>query len=242
MSQLGALAIALLSAAVFIAAGLMAVAGTRPATTLRPYAAPIAAGVLLALAFGDVFPEAIELATNPAIIAFAAAFTLIYLLETRVHAAEHDDPDTSVHTDLGALIVGLAAHNAADGFALGATEHLSGASTGLIGLGILIHQLPIGLSFAGILLAHGSDRREIVRWALSVALVIPMTTAITVVLPVATDQALGAMMGASAGLLVYIGAAHLLPEVRAQRHSGRLGIVFAVTLAIMTIASLAIGG
>jgi zinc transporter ZupT len=242
MGQLGVVAIALLSAAGFLGASLLAVVGSTVAAAFRPYAAPVAGGVLLAIAFSDVAPEALDLAGDRATLALVGAFTFFYLLETLTHAAEHDRPTGVDHGGLGALVVGLCVHNAADGFALGATDHLAGGATGLVGLGVLIHQMPVGLSFAGILLAQEAPRREVVRWSLAVALVIPAATALTVLLPVHSDDAVGAMMDASAGLLIYVGAAHLLPEVRAQRHNRAAALVFAATLLLVTIMSMTLTG
>ena len=56
MGQLGVIAIAFLSAAGFLGASLLAVGGNTIAAMLRPYAAPVAGGVLLAIAFSDVAP------------------------------------------------------------------------------------------------------------------------------------------------------------------------------------------
>ena len=238
MGDFGAIAVALVSAAGFLGAGLLLFSGIEAASGLRPYAAPVAAGILIALAFGDVFPEALEASAPRAILGFAIAFSLLYLVETLTHSAGHD----AVHAparmhELVAMVSGLAVHNIADGVALGAGGELSGATASLLGLGVLIHQVPVGLSFAALLISIGIPRSQATPALAGMALLIPLATALTRLLPVGSPAALGTLLGASAGLLVYIGAAHLLPEVEANRHNRNAALAFVATLLAMTIVS-----
>ena len=243
MEDWGVVAIALMSAAGFLGASLVTAAGSEVALGLRHYAAPLAAGVLLALAFGDVFPEAIEASPTPAIISVAVAFTLLYLLETFASAPEHTEAHVpAAGQELSAMLVGLAVHNAADGFAIGVTSALTGSAASLLGFGVLIHQIPVGLSFAAMLIALGRPRRRVALASLSMATIIPLATAVTVLLPTGSARSMAILLGASAGLLIYIGAAHLLPEVHANRHNRGTAIVFAATLMLMSLLAVTVIG
>ena len=131
----------------------------------RSYFVAIAAGILLALAFADLFPESLELAREPAITGFVGGFTLMFLTEAFSSAHTHHSPEESVHKHaLGSFILGLTIHNLADGFVLGTGAKTSAVASGLVGLGILVHQMPVGISLAAVLMAARATRTQVV-WA-----------------------------------------------------------------------------
>lgn len=220
----------------FSAASLMALFGKGSGDTSRSYSAAIAAGILLAIAFADLFPEGLEMAGTGAIAGFVAGFVLLFLAEAlgRVHV-DHLYGDGPVKGALWPLVLGLAVHNLADGFVLGAVAGASAAVSGLLGLGILIHQVPIGLSLAAILVAARATRARMVQVSLLLGLAIPFAAVSTMALPVPGEGALGLLTGAAGGVLAYMGASHLLPETQAG-NAGRLsGVLFAATLVATTV-------
>jgi len=243
MEDWGVVSVALMSAAGFLGASLITIAGSEIVAGLRHYAAPVAAGVLLALAFGDVFPEAIAMAQTSAVLGAAGAFTLLYLIETFASAPEHAEAHAPADGgELATMLVGLAVHNAADGFAIGITSVLTGSAASLLGIGVLIHQFPVGLSFAAMLTALGMPRRRVALASLLMATLIPLATAVTLLVPVGGTRSTATLLGASAGLLLYIGAAHLLPEVHANRHNRGAALAFAATLLLMSVIAVTVIG
>src|SRR5215210_3392949 len=182
---------ALLAAVGFSAASLLALLGGELGTRGRSYAAAFAAGILLALAFVDLFPEGLELGGETAVAGF---------------------------------VVGVAAKAAA-------------VTSWLVGLGVLVHQVPVGISLAAVLLAARVGRAGIMRTAVSLGLAIPAAAALTVAFPSPGEGTLGLLTGVAGGVLAYIGAAHLLPEAQAE-HTDRLaGILFVATF-VLTAAGL----
>ena len=230
------LLLALVATAGFSGASLMAVFGKGANDSRRSLFAAVAAGILLALAFADLFPEALEMAGTGAIAGFVAGFVLLFLAESlgRVHP-DHLSGDDVAGGALWPLLLGLAVHNLADGFVLGAAAGSSTAAFGLLGLGILVHQVPVGLSLAAILVAVRATRATTVRTALILGLAIPFAAVSTVALPVPNEGTLGLLTGAAGGVLAYMGATHLLPEAQTEG-AGRLsGVLFAATLAVTTL-------
>ena len=65
-----------------------------------------------------------------------------------VHRAHtHHLPDEHVHKHaLGPFVLGLAVHNLADGFVLGVGAKAGAVTSWLVGLGVLVHQIPVGIS------------------------------------------------------------------------------------------------
>ena len=71
--------LATLAAIGFSGASLLALLGGEVGVKGRSYAAAFAAGILLALAFVDLFPEGLKLAGEPAIAGFVGGFVLLLL-------------------------------------------------------------------------------------------------------------------------------------------------------------------
>jgi zinc transporter ZupT len=232
-----------LAAAGFGGASLLALFGGELGARGRAYSAAFASGILLALAFADLFPEGLELAGGAAILGFVGGFAVMFLTEAFTLAHTHHSPDEHVGKHpLGPFVLGLAIHNLADGFVLGVGAKAAAVTSWLLGLGVLVHQVPVGISLAAILLAARADRGEVIRTTLLLALAIPLAAAVTVVLPAPTEAVLGLLTGVAGGVLAYVGAAHLLPEVQAERPSRATGVLFAVTLVVTAIALITILG
>ena len=236
VTLMSAILLAALAAIGFTGASLLALFGRGLSAKGRSYTAAIAAGILLALAFVDLFPEGLELAVEPAITGFIGGFTLLFLTEVFTHAHTHPSPGERVHKHaLGPFILGLAVHNFADGFVLGVGEEVSAITSGLLGLGILVHQVPVGLSLAAVLTAAHATRAQVLLTAVLLGLVIPLASALTVILPVSGEGPLGFLNGIAGGVLAYIGAAHLLPEAQTEYSSRVTGVLFAAALVVATI-------
>jgi zinc transporter ZupT len=231
-----------LAAVGFTAASLLALLGGELGARGRALSAAFAAGILLALAFVDLFPEALELAQNSAVAGFIGGFALLYLTESFTRAHTHHLPEEHIHKHaLGPFVFGLAIHNLADGFVLGVGAKAGAVASWLIGLGVLVHQVPVGISLAAVLLAARVGRAGILWTAASLGLAIPAAATLTVVLPVPGDGALGLLTGVAGGVLAYIGAAHLLPEAQSEHTDRSASLLFVATLIITAAGLLAFG-
>jgi ZIP family zinc transporter len=235
--------LAALAAVGFSGASLLALLGGELRAKGRSYSAAVAAGILLALAFVDLFPEGLELAGEPAIMGFVGGFTLLFLTEAFTRAHTHHSPEESVHKHaLEPFVLGLAVHNLADGFVLGVSAETFEITSGLVGLGVLVHQVPVGISLAAVLLAARASRAQVLRTAVLLGLAIPLAAGLTVALPVPGEGALGLVIGIAGGVLAYAGAAHLLPEAQAEHPSRVTAGLFAATLVTITVCLMTVLG
>lgn len=240
---MSAILLALLAAVGFSGASLLALLGGELRAKGRSYSAAVAAGILLALAFVDLFPEGLEVAGEAAIVGFVGGFTLLFLTEAFTRAHTHHGPEESVHKHtLGPFVLGLAIHNLADGFVLGVGAQTSAITAGLVGLGVLVHQVPVGISLAAVLLAARATRTRVVRTAALLGLAIPLAATLTMALPAPGEGALGLLTGVAGGVLAYAGAAHLLPEAQAEQPSRVTASLFAATLIITTVCLMTVLG
>ena len=221
----------------------MALLGGEVGARGRSYSAAFAAGILLALAFVDLFPEGLELAGEWAMAGFIGGFAFLFLTEVLTRAHTHHSAEERVRKHaLGPFVLGLAIHNFADGFVLGVGAKASVITSWLLGLGVLVHQMPVGISLAAVFVAARATGARILRTAVLLGLAIPLAASLTAALPVPGDGALGFLAAVAGGVLAYVGAAHLLPEAQAEHPSKGIGILFAVTLVVTAAGLLAVPG
>lgn len=227
---------AVLAAAGFMAASFIGLLGGKPGFLGRSYLAAVAAGILIALAFANLFPEGLELAENAAILGFVGGFALLFVIESFTRAHTHHVPEEGVpkHT-LGPFVLGLAIHNLADGFVLGVGARAVEVTSGLIGLGVVVHQIPVGISLAAVFAAAGAGRARVLRTTVLLALAIPLAATLTVFLPVPGSGTLGFLTGTAGGVLAYVGAAHLLPEAQSEHPDKISGIALVSALLVTTV-------
>ena len=239
---MSAILLALLAAAGFSAASLLALLGKGMGTRGRSLAAAFAAGILLALTFVELFPEALELSGDVAALGFVAGFAVLFLIEAVFRAHTDDAPgEGHVHEHTVApFVAGLAVHNLADGFAVGVGAETPEVTSWLVGVGVLVHQVPVGVSLAAVLVAAGATGRQVVQTAVALGLAIPASALLVLALPTPGEGTLGLLTGAAGGILAYVGAAHLLPEARAE-HRGRAGgLMFLATFLLTAVALLTV--
>ncbi len=98
------------------------------------------------------------------------------------------------------------------------------------------------MSLAAVLIATHASRGEIIRIAVFLGLVIPLASGLTLAFPVPGDGALSVLLGVAGGVLAYVSAAHLLPEVQTERPSRVTGTIFAAALVITTVGLLTVLG
>src|ERR687890_300117 len=207
-----------LAAGGFAAASLLALLGGELGARGRSYAAAFAAGILLALAFVDLFPEGLELGGEAAVAGFVGGFALLFMTEAFTRSHTHHLPEEHVHKHaLGPFVLGLAVHNLADGFVLGVGAKAGAVTSWLVGLGVLVHQVPVGISLAAVLIAARVGRTGILRTAILLGLAIPAAAALTVAFPAPGEVALGLLTGVAGGGLAYKSAAHPLPQAPTEK-------------------------
>ena len=241
MAGVSAILMASLAAVGFSAASLLALLGGDLGSRGRSLSAAFAAGILLALAFVDLFPEGLELGGETAVAGFVGGFALLFLTEALTRAHTHHLPEEHVHKHaLGPFVLGLAIHNLADGFVLGVGAKAAAVTSWLVGLGVLVHQIPVGISLAAVLMAARLGRAGVMRTAVSLGLAIPAAAALIVAFPAAGGGTLGLLTGVAGGVLAYIGAAHLLPEAQAEHTDRFAGILFVATLVIASAGLIAL--
>jgi zinc and cadmium transporter len=199
-----------------MAGGILLLSKKSSAKKLAHWATPFAAGALLAAVFFDLLPEALNhssvftvmLATLSGLVMF---FYLERFLRWFHHHHEHNDDKRQASKSL--VIVGDTVHNALDGIVM-ASAFLVGAPTGIIAtIAIAAHEIPQEIGDFGLLLALNMSRKKVLIVNFVSALATVVAALITFRLGNVYNLPIGAMLGVSAGFLLYIAASDIIPTI-----------------------------
>lgn len=184
-----------------------------------PYAMAFAAGLMLFVAIGEFFPEALEAVGFPLTLGCVAAGIAVSLILDKVAPHDHHDHDEhpghtvcpdADHVSPG-MIAALMLHNIVEGFATGITAQQS-LSLGIsIALSIALHNIPIGVSVAA---AYHDDKKRAVLISLLIALVQPLGAALGLIYISLGGQgtALAYADAFIAGVLLFITFDEIIPS------------------------------
>jgi len=187
----------------------------RVARVLQKVAVPFAAGALLAAAFFDLLPEALEQAESHAVLTWTlVGFLGFFVAERGLHWFHHHHEEDAPRTSNRALIViGDTLHNFMDGLAIGATFLVSPASGIITTLAVSAHEVPREIGDFGLLLSKGMTRKRVFMVSFFAALagvagaVLMFGFGEVVHLPTAI------LLSLTAGFFIYIAASDIIPSI-----------------------------
>lgn len=188
-------------------------------------AVPFAAGALLAAAFFDLLPEAVENGKSlSGIMALVlAGFVMFFVLERFLgwFHHHHDHGSSSVQTKRqrsarSLIVIGDTLHNAIDGMVIGAA-FLADPTIGIMTtVAIAAHEIPQEVGDFGVLLALGMRRRNV----LIVNVVSALATVVGAVLVYGLGSTLGTLepvlLAVASGMFLYIAASDLVPTIHEE--------------------------
>ncbi len=175
------------------------------------------AGALLGVAFFDLLPEALNLASKDYDIStvtscVALGFVLFMIIDRFIAPHHSDGEDCENENHRGILGAGsLSFHSLLDGVAIGLAFQVSVAVGFVVTIAVLVHDFSDGINTVSIVLRNGGGKSEAWKWlfvdALAPVLGIFISTFIS--LP---ESILGIVLALFCGFFLYIGASDLLPE------------------------------
>jgi ZIP family zinc transporter len=201
-------------------------------------------GILVAVAVGDVLPEAWSAAPPAAAAAALGALGLGWFLHRGHGHAGHELTHPHVHGDarahLPATVAALFAHSLVDGLNLGAVAVVGGPALLVVGAATGLHKLADGFTLTS--LFHGTrlPRGRV----LALLALVSLTTPLGALLGRAGVLKVGPLMAAlllgfAGGSFLYVGAAQMLPRLRARGLGPAL--IFAAGFAAMMLLRAASG-
>ena len=179
------------------------------------------AGAVIGVAFFDLLPEAIDLASASygvsTITSVVALGFIIYLFLDRVvilHAHAEEDG----HGERGVLGAGsLSFHSFLDGVAIGLAFQVSVAVGAIVAAAVLVHDFSDGINTVNLVLKNAGTRERAFRWLLIDAAA-PAVGIVSTAFFRLPEQILGLLLATFCGFFLYIGASDLLPESH-HRHA-----------------------
>lgn len=220
-----------------------------------------AAGVMIAAAFFSlIIPAIIEahrvgeawpIAT--ASVAVAVWFGIVAmgcisrsigsLSQRRVNGSSLvDGSERSPQQRAALAIIAITLHNVPEGMAVGLSFMSGDAHLGwATALGIALQNIPEGLAVAAVLASLGWDRWTCAFLALCSGLVEPIGGALGVGLAQMSQAVLPWALGFSAGAMLFVVAAEILPHVRRRIKHGSATSALMVGLAVMMFLDLSLG-
>ncbi len=175
------------------------------------------AGAVIAVAFFDLLPEAIELGKSfgvTTITTIAAAGFIFYMILDRfavMHTHAHEEGGEH-HNHRGKIGAGsLALHSFLDGLAIGLAFQVSSVVGMVVTIAVLVHDFSDGINTVNLILKNHGDKVDAFRWLLIDA-VAPIVGVIFTLFFKLPESYLGVVLAVFSGFFLYIGASDLLPE------------------------------
>lgn len=183
------------------------------------------AGAVIAVAFFDLIPEAIELGNATysisTMISFIAVGFFVFMILDRfviLHSHNSDDHDHDHdhghehQNKRGPLGAGsLAVHSFLDGLAIGLAFQVSTSVGVIVTTAVLVHDFSDGINTVSLILKNGGTMKNARKWLFIDALAPVLGVVVTMFLSV-PEAALGIILAIFSGFFLYIGASDLLPE------------------------------
>lgn len=199
-----------------------------------------AAGVLLATAFLEILPSALERHVGHAnlLAATLAAIGAFFVLERVLHGLHDHDLHESHAVPSGYLIlVGDSLHNFVDGVVIAATFLADPALGVATTIAVAAHELPQEIADYGILLSSNFSRRS----ALLLNFVSGLASVFGALLcwgfQAWIEPHLAWVMASTAGMFIYVAAADLMPELHhtGTREAWRYTVPFFVGVLLIAL-------
>lgn len=204
-------------------------------------AMPFGAGALLAAAFLDLLPEALELSDTFGVMYWAlVGFLFFFVLERTAgwfHSHHEHDQLRANASQRWLIVIGDLMHNAIDGIAIGAA-FLANPALGIITtIAVSAHEIPKELGTFALLLSRGWKDRTVLLANIATALA-TITTATTVYLIGShDDKILGVLLAATAGFFLYIAASDIIPDIHEQPRKTGMIQAAALIVGIMVVGT-----
>lgn len=209
-------------------------------------ALPFGAGALIAVAFTDLLPEALEGVEAHGILPWTlAGFLLFFILERTVHWFHHhhghgEGLEGRHNAQKSLIIFGDTLHNLIDGLAIGAA-FLIDTPTGIVtSLAVAAHEIPQEIGDFGFLLSRGMT----IKGAIVANLISSLATvvgAVTIYLIGSVQEiSLAPLLAITAGFFIYIAASDIIPDIHERPHREaniQAGILLLGVLLMVVLAS-----
>ena len=184
---------------------------------LLKYFIALGAGFMLGAAFLGMMPESVRL-TDIAPILILVGYLMIHFFEHTLARHFHFGEETHVEMVLAPsasifALTGLLIHTFFDGVSIASGFHVGTGLGVLIFVAVALHKIPEGFTVGSIMLAAGRSRRT----AIASSTALGLSTIFGVLCASYLKGLLVYRLALSAGVMIYVAASDLIPEVNRER-------------------------
>lgn len=195
----------------------------------------LAAGVLIAVAFLDLLPEAAEL-TEPALIFLPAlAGFIIFFVSERFIRVFHHHHGHGEHPSTYLVLIGDGLHNFVDGIAITVgflTNHSLGITTAFA---VAAHEIPQEIADMSVLLTNGMEKKKALFLNFLSALTAIFGALLAFFFASFIQENLYIFLSITAGFFIYISASDLIPSLHEKLTENRISNTLIFLAGIMAV-------
>ena len=226
-----------------LAGGIYLLYGKTGVGTLQRVAVPFAAGALLAAAFLDLLPEALEMESADLVLGLALLGLVVFFVLERSLGWFHHHHDDESHGEKrqtsSLIIIGDTLHNFIDGLAIGAAFLVDPAVGIVTTAAIAAHEIPQEIGDFGLLLSKGMSKRKVLLVNVFSAVATLIGAALVFGLAGQIGLSEGILLAITAGFFIYIAASDIIPTIHAEPERRWANIQTAVLIAGIAIVGIA---
>ena len=184
-------------------------------------AMPFGAGALLAAAFLDLLPEALEMTDYFEVMVWTlVGFIAFFLLERTAgwfhHHHDHTTGKPADSSQRWLIVIGDLTHNAIDGVAIGAA-FLANPALGIITtIAVSAHEIPKELGTFALLLSRGWKDKKVLLANVATAVATIIAASVVYLMGTHDEKLLGVLLAVTAGFFLYIAASDIIPDIHEQ--------------------------
>ena len=211
------------------------------------YIMSFTAGVLIAVCFFDIIPEAFllisvnKLSITPMMVAVVVGFMVFHILEKTIliHHTHEEEYVRHKHPAVGLMgALGLSFHSFLDGVGIGLGFQINVHVGLIIAMAVVAHDFSDGLNTVTIMLANKNTATH-AKMLLVLDAIAPIFGVLSTLLFRIPSDILVLYLGFFVGFLLYIGASDLLPEAPSKYSSYRqIGLTIAGMVLIFLVTRL----
>ncbi|MCL5794931.1 MAG: ZIP family metal transporter [Patescibacteria group bacterium] len=175
------------------------------------------AGAVIGVAFFDLLPESITLATKSytlelTVTCIAIGFVVFLILDRLFSLHLHEDNDCQKSSHRGKIAAAtLAFHSFLDGLGIGLAFKISPTIGWIVAAGVLAHDFSDGINTVNMILKNRGKKNE-TWWWLTIDALAPALGVIMAMFLTISESTLGLILAIFTGFFLYIGASDLIPE------------------------------
>lgn len=192
---------------------------------LAHYAIPFAAGALLAAVFLDLLKEGVHDGASDTLFLWTLIGIVGFFFAERFlrwFHHHHDEDNAHYEASKSLIITGDLLHNALDGVAIAAAFLIS-VPTGIVtAIAVAAHEIPQEVGDFGLLLSKGMSRMRVLMVNVISALATTAAAVITYILGDSDKLPVAALLGLSAGFLLYIAMSDIIPTIHMHSDQRKL--------------------